>query len=350
MHTSDTGKFEPIETIRSLNSIDRRKAATAFTLIELLVVIAIIAIIAAILFPVFAQARASARATTCVSNVKQVALGVLMYAEDYDENIPLIDNNGSTYYGCPNNCVGGGCYPDWGTPGVDPNEPNAMFFGVVQPYIKNRKIAYCPEAGTPNWASVIPQSWAAGVPYVAALDAKGIYQDSFSQMAVNELLTEFGPGGDWSGCASGAGYKSSGTNLAAWTRPAELYLLTGDSVWGFGAPSSYFGSADQSPQNAVGNTATWPTYDNQSASCYDWGGFPINVAAGYTWYVHRAVSRIGVDYNAANTTFNNGISSGLANIAFADGHVKPMRQPVLEQCAYNTQANVWTYPYWDYRY
>jgi prepilin-type N-terminal cleavage/methylation domain-containing protein/prepilin-type processing-associated H-X9-DG protein len=57
----------------------------AFTLIELLVVIAIIAILAAILFPVFAQARESARKTVCLSNLKQLSLGWLMYTDDYDE-------------------------------------------------------------------------------------------------------------------------------------------------------------------------------------------------------------------------------------------------------------------------
>lgn len=56
-----------------------------FTLIELLVVIAIIAILAAILFPVFAQARESARAASCTSNMKQVILAEMMYAQDYDE-------------------------------------------------------------------------------------------------------------------------------------------------------------------------------------------------------------------------------------------------------------------------
>ena len=56
-----------------------------FTLIELLVVIAIIAILAAILFPVFARAREKARQASCSSNLKQIALGVLMYAQDYDE-------------------------------------------------------------------------------------------------------------------------------------------------------------------------------------------------------------------------------------------------------------------------
>jgi prepilin-type N-terminal cleavage/methylation domain-containing protein len=60
----------------------------AFTLIELLVVIAIIAILAAILFPVFARARKQARKATCASNMKQIGLSVLMYAQDYDERFP----------------------------------------------------------------------------------------------------------------------------------------------------------------------------------------------------------------------------------------------------------------------
>jgi prepilin-type N-terminal cleavage/methylation domain-containing protein len=60
----------------------------AFTLIELLIVIAIIAVLAAILFPVFAQAREQARKTTCASNMKQIATGTLLYAQDYDELFP----------------------------------------------------------------------------------------------------------------------------------------------------------------------------------------------------------------------------------------------------------------------
>jgi len=64
------------------------RKSRGFTLIELLVVIAIIAILAAILFPVFARAREAARKATCLSNLKQVALACLMYAQDYDEVLP----------------------------------------------------------------------------------------------------------------------------------------------------------------------------------------------------------------------------------------------------------------------
>jgi len=62
---------------------------TGFTLIELLVVIAIIAILAAILFPVFAKAREKARAITCISNMKELGLAFMMYAQDYDESTAI---------------------------------------------------------------------------------------------------------------------------------------------------------------------------------------------------------------------------------------------------------------------
>lgn len=96
----------------------------AFTLIELLVVIAIIAILAAILFPVFAQAREKARQTSCLSNEKQIALGMLMYTQDYDELFPA-----STYFsGISISATGG--------------EINTMM--LVIPYIKSTNVWACP--------------------------------------------------------------------------------------------------------------------------------------------------------------------------------------------------------------
>ncbi len=66
-----------------------RQHKKGFTLIELLVVIAIIAILAAILFPVFGRARENARRSSCMSNLKQIGLGMLQYTQDYDERYPL---------------------------------------------------------------------------------------------------------------------------------------------------------------------------------------------------------------------------------------------------------------------
>jgi len=67
-----------------------RRNNRAFTLIELLVVITIISILAAILFPVFARARENARRSSCMSNMKQIGLGFMMYTQDYDEKYPNI--------------------------------------------------------------------------------------------------------------------------------------------------------------------------------------------------------------------------------------------------------------------
>src|SRR4028118_1205764 len=73
------------------------KRKKGFTLIELLVVIAIIVILAAILFPVFARARENARRTSCLSNIKQVGLGIMQYTQDYDEMYPATNDNTAEY-------------------------------------------------------------------------------------------------------------------------------------------------------------------------------------------------------------------------------------------------------------
>ena len=70
----------------------------AFTLIELLVVIAIIAILAAILFPVFAQAKAAAKKTQCLSNNKQIGTSLMIYAADYDDYFPTWSEYWYSYY------------------------------------------------------------------------------------------------------------------------------------------------------------------------------------------------------------------------------------------------------------
>ena len=103
-----------------------------FTLIELLVVIAIIAILAAILFPVFAKAREKARQTSCLSNVKQIVLGELMYAQDYDEKLPGGLFGWVAGNVCTGNMAASGTQYTW--------RP------AVYPYVKNQQIYHCPSA------------------------------------------------------------------------------------------------------------------------------------------------------------------------------------------------------------
>ncbi|MGM0494659.1 MAG: DUF1559 domain-containing protein [Armatimonadota bacterium] len=96
------------------------KQRAGFTLIELLVVIAIIAILAAILFPVFARAREKARQSSCLSNVKQLNLGVMMYVQDYDETFPQ------------------------GYVNSRPSVERWTWSGAIYPYVNNLQVYDCP--------------------------------------------------------------------------------------------------------------------------------------------------------------------------------------------------------------
>src|SRR5579871_1369011 len=104
-----------------------RPRVAAFTLIELLVVIAIIAILAAILFPVFAQAREKARATSCLSNIKQMNLSWQMYIQDYDEIMTPMRTNTA-----------------------DPLTTYSYWPKLLDPYTKSWAIYKCPSAPDPQ--------------------------------------------------------------------------------------------------------------------------------------------------------------------------------------------------------
>jgi prepilin-type N-terminal cleavage/methylation domain-containing protein/prepilin-type processing-associated H-X9-DG protein len=106
------------------------KTKRGFTLIELLVVIAIIAILAAILFPVFAKARAKARQTSCISNVKQLCLGMMMYAQDYDESFPQ--------WKWDQQYTGSGTNGGWG-------DGTTLWWNAIYPYVKNAGVYNCPD-------------------------------------------------------------------------------------------------------------------------------------------------------------------------------------------------------------
>jgi prepilin-type N-terminal cleavage/methylation domain-containing protein/prepilin-type processing-associated H-X9-DG protein len=109
-----------------------------FTLIELLVVIAIIAILAAILFPVFAQARARARQTSCLSNMRQLGNALTMYVQDYDETF-----HKGNWASIPTPQS----FPPFGTlTGTNVINGWARWPFFYYPYIKNLGIFDCPES------------------------------------------------------------------------------------------------------------------------------------------------------------------------------------------------------------
>jgi prepilin-type N-terminal cleavage/methylation domain-containing protein len=109
----------------------------AFTLIELLVVIAIIAILAAILFPVFAQAKASAKTTGTLSNIKQIATAGIMYSTDYDDVVhPHEYYNGSV------------------VPFID-----AGYYWYIESYVKNKQLLFDVARGVPVDTNDVNRLW-----------------------------------------------------------------------------------------------------------------------------------------------------------------------------------------------
>lgn len=106
---------------------------SGFTLIELLVVIAIIAILASILFPVFSKVRENARRTVCLSNMKQLGLGITQYTQDSDENYPMLRiSDANTTYG------GNGFTTEY------------WWSQMIYPYVKSENVYVCPSNPDPG--------------------------------------------------------------------------------------------------------------------------------------------------------------------------------------------------------
>lgn len=136
----------------------RETIRRGFTLIELLVVIAIIGILASILFPVFARARENARRSACLSNMKQIGLGIMQYLQDYDDIYPLTYSN-------INGSANG--YQDDGR--------NRGWAYNLQPYLKSTQILQCP-------------SDSAGPPAVALTDTTGHTTLGYTDYGYNRNL------------------------------------------------------------------------------------------------------------------------------------------------------------------
>lgn len=166
----------------------RGRGYRAFTLIELLVVIAIIAILAAILFPVFAQVREAARATACLSNMRQIGSGIQMYVQDNDEC--LFFRSGSNPALTRANVATSGNALKW--------------WNQVMPYIRNAAVFRCPSDAGPtpsadaNGSLLIPRS------YVANAAAESLSLAQVSNPTDTLVITE-----KWDRDAGGAAITDS---------------------------------------------------------------------------------------------------------------------------------------------
>lgn len=174
------------------DSATTARGRCAFTLIELLVVIAIITILAAILFPVFAQAREKARQAACMSNQKQIGLGILQYIQDYDESFPIsvVTQSASPPAGA---LIG------W----VD----------AVQPYVKSLQVFQCPSEP----ASPVTDPTKAGyTDYWINKNASDGFQTQPESLnpAISLLLGEGGSTNDTPLANATARFRSNGCNGA----------------------------------------------------------------------------------------------------------------------------------------
>lgn len=195
-----------------ITSSTLRARSAAFTLIELLVVIAIIAILAAILFPVFARAKAAAKASVSLSNIKQTSLAILSYVPDYDDNFVLTGQWHS---------VDPDAYQRY------PASPYMPWTGLVEPYMKNSDVFQSPVTGktvsftgpgsnkcaTERNCKLLYPTYGYN-PYLAPVDNSNLVMGSLSATAVVKpaeqvMLTEI-----WSRNNTGFGSLASGGDIA----------------------------------------------------------------------------------------------------------------------------------------
>jgi prepilin-type N-terminal cleavage/methylation domain-containing protein/prepilin-type processing-associated H-X9-DG protein len=132
----------------------RSRRSKGFTLIELLVVIAIIGILAAMVFPVFARARESARKAVCLSNVKNLALAIVMYIDDWNGFMPL-GRSGAEAMEYFSSAPGGGSDASTTCNRIRQGNPFAREVVILDEYVRNRDVWRCPSAKMETGASLI---------------------------------------------------------------------------------------------------------------------------------------------------------------------------------------------------
>ena len=245
----------------------------AFTLIELLVVIAIIAILAAILFPVFAQAKATAKKAADLSNTKQQLLGILMYATDYDDVIVPPMTSPEPFY----------VVFDWMTEKTWPQ--------LVMPYQKNWQIHHNPADGQAT-DDIAISNFTGANPNTINGRERNFYVGLATSYGMNYMA--------WAPFDADKKYK--GIPMTQAGTPAEAILLA-NSIWDKASPRQPIGGGSwfvEAPHFAFSNTQWW------------FGGWDLQDPESEFQY--------GKVFD-----FHNEI----ANIGFGDGHAKSHKIPQL---------------------
>ena len=309
--------------------MSRISARKGFTLIELLVVIAIIAILAAILFPVFAQAREKARQTSCLSNVKQMGLASMMYAQDYDETLyPHRFNCDRNNDGVRDNCPQ---YEDANGNLVAPYlnydaDSRQRFYWVhmLQPYTKNYQIFQCPS--NPNAF------------YPGRDDSAPVFNAPGAKGKAYGGQNSYGHNDGWLSPANpfDPGVSKVGTvSLASIDRPAGVVMVT---------DAKYYGVLpDYLNESGLGDTVRFTgdqrakieTYINPDGKGSQYKSYWKNIGNA-NW------SESGGTLDAATALkLMQGRHSGLINCQFADGHAKAIQYKALitDLCLWSTGAD-----------
>ena len=243
-----------------------KKTNFGFTLIELLVVIAIIAILAAILFPVFAKAREKARQISCVSNLKQIGLGLMQYSQDNDEIMvnAWFGNNGFTE----------------SDPTTTTGTVRYKWMDAIFPYVKSNQIFTCPDD------SGIQGSKGKFVNYQ---NLGGPDNTRYGSYALNSAYWAQGAPNTGPGNTAGV----TGTPLASLASPAT-------TIWAGDGSGSY--QMDWPDQGSVSN--------------------PIFVKNGLSYFGN-------IGYFGGASQLNEGAlvarHTDFANIVYCDGHAKSQK-------------------------
>lgn len=240
-------QLQPIGGLPFMSLNTNNQSRLGFTLIELLVVIAIIAILAAILFPVFAQAKASAKKTVCLSNLKQLGTATYMYGSDADDQMPPSDSDGlkdQTYVYAARLMAYTKNRQIWS----DPANPYTM--GSIQ-HEQNNGL-------NGNGDYIVPPNDPC-INLGTSTDASGFYKDIYppTDYMLNSMLTWYQAngcpaGGQTGGYSHGAGNLTSGTS-------------GGDGINGIGAGSTTYTSV-----------ARVPLLYDFPVSVTDWPGTAVN--------------------------------------------------------------------------